>query len=221
MSYAKLSLLISIICIVYSIIYESVLLKHEAYNDFIYALGVVSNCVALSLIASCIFYFVTDYFPKKHQQDQVRNYIVSRLELLERIGRNAFRDIVNNNNPTKQEFMDSCDLNLFAHPKTIDKENQSPQNITNWFEYFEHMYRTETFIIEQLMMFESMIPIEVKLIFIELQKKHTIFSDSNSYKQIYNSDKSRRSIKVYANDIYSHIHFLVELKTNYNKTSKI
>ena len=147
MSYAKLSLFISIICIVYSIIYESVLLKHEAYNDFIYALGVVSNCVALSIIASCIFYFVTDYFPKKHQQDQVRNYIVSHLELLERIGRNAFRDIVNNNNPTKQEFMDSCDLNLFSHPKTIDKENQSSQNITNWFEYFEHMYRTETFII--------------------------------------------------------------------------
>lgn len=106
MSYSKLALSLSILCIAYCILYESVLLKYEALNDFIYAVGVVFNCVALSIIASCIFYFVTDYFPKKHQQDQVRNYIISNLELLEEIGRNAFIDITHNSNPTKQEFMD-------------------------------------------------------------------------------------------------------------------
>lgn len=221
MSYAKLSLFIAIICIVYCILYESVLLKYEAYNDFTYALGVVFNCVALSIIASCIFYFVTDYFPKKHQQDQIRNYIISNLELLGKIGKNAFIDIVNKNNPTQQEFIDNCDLDLFTLPQTTSLENQSFQKPTNWFEYFELMYRMETCIIEQLMMFESMIPIEVKLKFIELQKRNTIFSDSKSYKQFYNSDKTKRSIKVYANDIYGHIYFLVELKRIYNKTSKI
>ena len=90
MSYSKLALLLSIFCIVYCILYENVLLKYEAFNDFVYTLGTISNCVALSIIASCVFYFVTDYFPKKHQYDQIRNYIISNLELLERIGRNAF-----------------------------------------------------------------------------------------------------------------------------------
>lgn len=221
MSYAKLSLLIAIICILYCIIYESVLLKYEAYNDFIYAFGVVCNCVALSVIASCIFYFVTDYLPKKHQQDQIRNYIILHIYSLEKIGENAFMDIVNKNNPTQQEFIDNCDLDLFTIPKTTNLGNQSFQKPTNWFEYFELMYRMETHIIEQLMMFESMIPIEVKLKFIELQKGNTIFSDSKSYRQSYSSDKTKRSIKVYANDIYSHIYFLVELKRIYNKTSKI
>ena len=97
-SYSKLALFLSILCITYCIIYESVLVKYEALNNFVYALGVVANCVALSIIASCIFYFVTDYFPKKHQQDQIHNYIISNLESLERIGKNAFLDIVNNSN---------------------------------------------------------------------------------------------------------------------------
>ena len=83
------------------------------------------------------------------------------------------------------------------------------------------MQRTEACVIQQLMMFESMIPVEVRLIFIELQKKNTIFSDSKEYMKYYNNDKTRRSIKAYANDIYSHLFSLVELKNIYNKTSKI
>lgn len=68
MSYSKIAIVILMLCIVYCILYESVLLKHEALNSFVYALGVVSNCVSLSIIASCIFYLVTDYFPKKQGQ---------------------------------------------------------------------------------------------------------------------------------------------------------
>ena len=210
MSYSKIAIVISMLCIVYCILYESVLLKHEALNSFVYALGVVSNCVSLSIIASCIFYLVTDYFPKKHQLDQIRNYIISNLELLEGIGKNAFTDIVNNSNPAKQDFMNCCDFDLMKRAKS-----------TNWFEYFDYMQRTEACVIQQLMIFESMIPVEVRLIFIELQKKNTIFSDSKEYIKYYNNDKTRRSIKAYANDIYSHLFSLVELKNIYNKTSKI
>lgn len=71
------------------------------------------------------------------------------------------------------------------------------------------------------MIFESIIPVEVKLIFIELQKENTIFSNNKLYMNYYKNDKNKRSIKVYANDIYSHIFYLVELKNIYNKTSKI
>lgn len=206
---------------VYCILYESVLLKYEALNSFVYALGVVSNCVALSIIASCIFYFVTDYFPKKHQQDQIRNYIISNLEMLEGLGENAFTDIVNNSNPTKQDFMDCCDIDLMKREGISRQDNLLFAKSTNWFEYFDYMQKTEACVIQRLMTFESMIPVEVRLIFIELQKKNTIFSDSKEYKKYYNNDKTRRSIKAYANDIYSHILSLVELKKVYNTTSKI
>lgn len=221
MSYSKLALSLSILCIAYCILYESVLLKYEALNDFIYAVGVVFNCVALSIIASCIFYFVTDYFPKKHQQDQVRNYIISNLELLEEIGRNAFIDITHNSNPTKQEFMDCSNLDLMKKEAASSQENSLFAKSTNWFEYFGYMQKAETCIIQQLMIFESMIPIEVRLIFIELQKENTIFSDSKLYMRFYNNDKSKRTVKVYANDIYNHISSLVKLKSIYNQTSKI
>lgn len=221
MSYSKIAIVISMLCIVYCILYESVLLKHEALNSFVYALGVVANCVSLSIIASCIFYLVTDYFPKKHQLDQIRNYIISNLELLEGIGKNAFTDIVNNSNPTKQDFMNCCDFDLMKREGVSSQDNLLIAKSTNWFEYFDYMQRTEACVIQQLMMFESMIPVEVRLIFIELQKKNTIFSDSKEYMKYYNNDKTRRSIKAYANDIYSHLFSLVELKNIYNKTSKI
>ena len=221
MSYSKIAIVISIVCIIYCILYESILLKYEAVNDFVYALGVVSNCVALSIIASCIFYFITDYLPKKHQQTQTRNYIIKNIELLEEIGKNAFIDIVNISNPTKQEFINCCDFDL------MKKNGRSSQNdllftkIDNWFDYFDCIWKTEACIIQRLMIFESMIPIEIRLIFIELQKENTIFSDSKTYRGFYNSDNTKRSIKIYANDIYSHISSLVELKITYNKTLKI
>ena len=221
MSYSKIAIVISIVCIIYSILYESVLLKYEAINDFIYALGVVSNCVALSIIASCIFYLVTDYLPKKHQKAQTRNYIIKNIELLEEIGKNAFIDIVNNSNPTKQEFIDCCDFDLMKKNGHSRQNNLLFAKADNWFEYFDCMCKTEACIIQRLMIFESMIPIEIRLIFIELQKETTIFSDSETYKRIYNSDNTKRSIKIYANDIYSHISSIVELKRTYNKTSKI
>lgn len=220
-SYSKLALFLSILCITYCIIYESVLVKYEALNNFVYALGIVANCVALSIIASCIFYFVTDYFPKKHQQDQIHNYIISNLESLERIGKNAFLDIVNNSNPTKKEFTDSCNLDLMEIKGSSNQENPLIAKSTNWFEYFNYIQSIETCIIRRLMIFESIIPVEVKLIFIELQKENTIFSNNKLYMNYYKNDKNKRSIKVYANDIYSHIFYLVELKNIYNKTSKI
>lgn len=221
MSYSKIALIISIVCIVFCLLYESVLLKFEALNSFVYALGVVSNCVALSIIASCIFYFVTNYFPQKHQLDQIRNYIILNLEMLEGIGRNAFFDIVGNSNPTKQEFMDSCNFDLMKREGVSSQDYSLLKNSTNWFEYFEYMHRTEACIIQQLLTFESMIPVEVRLIFIELQKRNTIFTNSKEYQKYYNSDKTKRSIKTYSNDIYCHLFSLVELKKIYNQTSKI
>lgn len=221
MSYSKLALILSILCIVYSILYESVLLEYEALNNFIYAIGVVFNCIALSIVASCIFYFVTDYFPRKHQQNQIQNYIISNLELLGKIGRNAFIDIVNNSNPTQEEFIDCCDVDL------MNRESHSKQEILllaksqNWFEYFDNMQNIEICIIKRLMIFESMIPIEVKLKFIELQKENTIFSNKKLYIDYYNSDKCKRSIKAYASVIYNHIFSLIELKNIYNQTLKI
>ena len=221
MSYSKIAIVISIVCIIYCILYESILLKYEAVSDFVYALGVVSNCVALSIIASCIFYFITDYLPQKHQQTQTRNYIIKNIELLEEIGKNAFIDIVNISNPTKQEFINCCDFDL------MKKDGRSSQNdllftkIDNWFDYLDCIWKTEACIIQRLMIFESIIPIEIRLIFIELQKENTIFSDSKTYRGFYNSDNTKRSIKIYANDIYSHISSLVELKITYNKTLKI
>ena len=117
--------------------------------------------------------------------------------------------------------MDCCDFDLMNREGVSSLDNLLIAKSTNWFEYFDYMQRTEACVIQQLMMFESMIPVEVRLIFIELQKKNTIFSDSKEYMKYYNNDKTRRSIKAYANDIYSHLFSLVELKNIYNKTSKI
>lgn len=221
MSYSKKALLLSTLCIVYCILYESVLTKYEALNDFMHALGIVFNCVALSIIASCIFYFITDYLPQKHQYDKTREYITSNLDLLGRIGINAFIDIANNSNPTKQEFINCCDVDLMRKNKSCNQENLIFAHINNWFEYFDCMQRIETCIIQRLMIFESMLPIDVRLKFINLQKEGTIFSDSKTYIEYYNEDKKQRSIKVYADDVFEHINTLVELKRIYNLTSKI
>ena len=117
--------------------------------------------------------------------------------------------------------MNHCDFDLMKREGFSCQDNLLIAKSANWFEYFDYMQKTEACVIQQLMTFESMIPVEVRLIFIELQKKNTIFSDSKEYIKYYNSDKTRRSIKAYANDIYSHLFSLVELKKIYNKTSKI
>lgn len=221
MSYSKLALALSIICAVYCILYESILLRYEAPNIFIYALGVVTNCVALSVIASCIFYFVTVFFPKKHEQDQIRKHIISNLELLEGIGKNAFKDIAKKSDPSKQEFMDNCNHDLMQKEGASYQENRLFTKTSNWFEYFDCMYKIEKSIIQDLLIFESMIPIEVRLKFIELQEKNTLFSNSKTFHEFYNSDKSKRSIKSYASEIYTHLSSLSELISIYNQTSKI
>lgn len=221
MSYSKIALVISIIGAVFCLLYESVFLKYEAPNDFIYALGVVTNCVALSVIASCIFYFVTVYFPKKHERDQIRKHIISNLELLEGIGKNAFKDIVKRCNPNEQEFTENCNQDLMQRLGSSNQDNPLFAKASNWFEYFDRIHKTEKSIIQQLMIFESMIPIEVRLELIELQKQNTLFSDSKSFQEVYNSDITKRSIRVYSKDIYSHLLSLTELKNIYNKTSKI
>lgn len=218
MSYPRIAVFISIFCASYSILYVSVLLKYEASNSFVYALGVLFNSVALSIIASCIFYFVTDFFPKKHQLDQIRNYVISNLEILEGIGKNAFTDILKKSNPTQQEFKKLCNFDLMQREVTSCQDNSLIAKSTNWFEYFTNMHKMETDVIHKLMIFESMIPIEIRLIFIELQKENTIFSNVHEYKK-YDSDKSKRNVIAYADDIYRHLSLLVEIVDTYNKTS--
>ena len=219
MSYPRIAVFISIFCASYSILYVSVLLKYEASNSFVYALGVLFNSVALSIIASCIFYLVTDFFPKKHQLDQIRNYVISNLEILEGIGKNAFTDILKKSNPTQQEFKKLCNFDLMQREVTSCQDNSLIAKSTNWFEYFTKMHKMETDVIHKLMIFESMIPIEVRLIFIELQKENTIFSNAHEYKKKYDGDKSKRNFIAYADDIYSHLSLLVEIVDTYNKTS--
>ncbi|MBE6327747.1 MAG: hypothetical protein E7077_11975 [Bacteroidales bacterium] len=221
MSYSKKALFISIICIIYCLLYELFFIKKEAACEFIYALGVVCNCVALSIIASCIFYFITDYFPKKHQQETANQNIISNLEVLKKIGEKAFIDITGKSSLTKLEFSKVCnDVDLLQQPKN-SQDDILFSKVNNWFEYFDCMHKAEKCQIAKIMEFESIIPVEVKLIFIELQKENSIFTDNSLYRKIYNEDINKRSIKAHINDIYSHLSSLVEITDLYNKTSKI
>lgn len=218
MRYSKIALIVAIACFVFCVLYESVFILYEAPCHFFYSLGVVVNCVSLSIIASCIFYFITDYFPKLHQKNQINSYVQEQLLSLSQIGINAVVDILGKES---QKDFSTCSKDLFSVVgNSVQKDSCFNQSGT-WFDYFDSLTIMEDIYINRLSSFESNIPVEVKLSIVNLAGKPCIIRDTSKGRKVYNSDPSKREISAYAEEIKEHINGLSSILELYNKNSKI
>lgn len=218
MRYSRMALIVSIVCFLFCVLYESVFTLYEAPCHFIYSLGVVFDCVFLSIIASCIFYFITDFFPKLNQKNKIKAYVQEQLSSLSELGRNATEDILGKK-PQIDYSRCSKDL-ISAVGDTVQKENCFNKS-GNWFDYFDSLKIMEDVYINRLSIFESNIPVEVKLSIVNLTGKPCIIRDTSNGRKAYSSDSTKRAISSYAEEIKEHINSLTDILELYNNYSKI
>lgn len=216
--YSRIALIIAVICVLFCISYEWIFKQYEAPSNFIYSLGVVANCVALSVIASCIFYFITEYFPKRHQQDMISQHLSALFDKLSSLGQEVMKDVAGENVFDKEPFIQNCTQNLHADLPVIIREKDYFKNDTNWFDYFETLNRIEKEHFQQALTFESNIPIEVKLSIEELKYDNSLINNIQQAKDVYAGDSQKRTLAVYAESLYEHITRLSNIDQLYNDT---
>lgn len=217
--YSRIALTIAVICVLFCILYEWIFKQYEAPNNFVYSLGVVTNCVALSVIASCIFYFITDFFPKRHQQAMISQHLSTLFAELSSLGQEALKDIAGESVSNKEIFIQSCTQNLHSEfPESIRKKDYF-KNDSIWFDYFETVSRIEKTLLKKIITFESNIPVEVKLSIEKLKCDNSLINNVQHAKDVYAGDSQKRTLAVYAEGLYEHITTLSYLKKLYQDTT--
>lgn len=218
MRYSIIALIVAIVCFIFCVLYESLFTLYEAPNHFVYSLGVVVNCVSLSIIASCIFYFITDFFPKLHQKNRINSYVQEQLSSLSELGRKAVIDILG-----KEQQIDftTCSKDLLSEVGNFVQQDNCFEHSENWFDYFDTLKMKEDFYINRLSSFESNIPVEVKLTLVNLAGKPCVIRDTSKGREAYNCDSTKRMISSYAEEIKEHINSLGNILELYNRNSII
>src|SRR5699024_1657565 len=79
---------IFLITLIWSILYQFVLIDYPALNNFIYRLGEFTQILCLSYIAAFIFFFVNTHLPRHVQKEKLKGIIKIQLK--------EFYDVCNN-----------------------------------------------------------------------------------------------------------------------------
>ena len=201
--YSQIALLISVVCIIFCVIYEKEIKQEGDSNCIFHAIGVVANCVALSIIASCIFYFITDYFPKRRTQKTISLHIEYTLQQLSKLGSETIANISGKSSVSKSEFSTSCRKDLINDVVIITDDKSLFKKCISWIDYFEKLHSLETLLFERVLVFESNIPVEVKICIENLKRDNSIVNKFSCARNKYSEDKTKRMIVGYSEELHS------------------
>lgn len=216
-SYNGFALIFGVICLIYSIVYHSFLIKIEAPYQFMVSLGVVFNAISLSVIASTIFYFITVYLPKQHKRKVEEYYIRKWLQQLEDYGKWILNDIGGNVTCSIDEFQEqarSIDLKS-TPPSYISMRERTP--IKTWFEYFENLFQWESVYIEQIVKYGDSVPAEIIVEFEQYKQFDNLRNAVYTYKRNYGIDKKYCTVSGFSHLAWEHAHSLMSLSEMYIK----
>lgn len=219
LKYSVIALLTSVVCIIFCITYEKVLKQEGDPNSMFHAIGVVANCVALSIIASSIFYYITDYFPKRRTQKTIALHIEESLKLLSKLGSETFTNISGKSFVSKSEFSTSCRKDLINDVINIVDDKSLFKKCISWIDYFEELHSLETLHFERVLIFESNIPVEVKICIENLKRDSSIINQFSCARNKYSEDKTKRMIVEYSEELYIHLTKLQNIFKLYKETT--
>lgn len=92
-SYPGMAGILGIACFVWTLLYKMLLVNIEAPYQWLVSLGDVFYAVALSVIASVIFYYFTSFIPNYRSKKTIDKLLLKWLQQLDWYGKQMVRDI--------------------------------------------------------------------------------------------------------------------------------
>lgn len=153
--------LIGVISLILAFFYKLWWVNIPAKYEWMIGLGEILYNIELTLVASCIFYFVTVYFPEEKKKKKIAPTIEFWLNQLVFIGNTILKDVagcktidvddfetkckaIKMNNTPSQTFLYNTNLQytvLFKYPYPIPND---------WYAYFKMQFEEEDRIIDKL-----------------------------------------------------------------------
>lgn len=188
-SYAGITLIIGMCCLMWCILYKLVLLGIPS-SDTMFQCGELTYAISVSIIASVIFYFIVTYIPdyKKKQAASIQiefwlNQIVKHGEfMLNALSGDFSNDVYENSKKNWRQI-----TNKPLKPK-------DPIIISNlfgfqdWFEFFDYIFKEEDHYIGKLEKYTQYLPIEVIMVFDQLETMDSLRNAVSQYKENYGTE---------------------------------
>lgn len=185
-SYAGITLIIGICCLIWCILYKFVLIRIPS-SDIMFQAGELTYAIFVSIIASVIFYFIVTFIPeyKKKQAASIQiefwlNQIVKNGEfMLNALSEDFSEDVYEN---SKKNWKQITDKPLKSErPIIISKIFE----FKDWFEFFDYIFEEEDHYIGKLEKYTQYLPLEVIMVFDKLENMDSLRRAVKEYKENY------------------------------------
>ena len=222
-SYSGITFIIGFVSLIWTFLYRLVFLKYEAIYQWVYEISEIFYAIALSIIASNIFYLVLNYIPTLKKKKTVDKLIIKWLVQLEELGNTMFYDISGKSsneidNMSVKEWETCCDKILKSSvPNFISVREQI--RIENWFVYFDLMFEYESAYLEILQNYSDALPFDIRSIFDNIIVKHNLRSALSTYREHYDEDEVYKKMMNLSHLIWHHICELRQLVKLYQEKS--
>lgn len=180
-------LIVGLVISIWAFIYKFFLLDIEAPFAFMFPLGDLSYGVALSVIASIIFYFITVFLPKYQSRKKIGKVIERNLYQLVSLAdmiMHIFSDVLEFDETKKEEWMARCTGDLMNDGPSKSVFNPFGEPIS-WANYFEAILFNEDHYIERLRDYRQYLPEEVLLLIDDIENTDKFRSALKQYVSMY------------------------------------
>jgi hypothetical protein len=201
-SYSGFAAILGSFCLIFSIGCACFVMENEQSNWIPFIENM--NAVALSIVASCVFYFITVYFPKRHRKRIEEKYIREWIQQLKYFGEQLIGDIADIDYDKVKEcshetFKNRCNKDFTSSPKK-EISLRERKVLNSWFDYFDNFFYYENIYMEQVAKYGSSVPAEVLVEFEKYnqfdnlklaiyQYKNSITYNPEMYKNMANLEK--------------------------------
>ncbi len=210
----------------WAFVYKFWLLDIVAPFAFFVPLGDLCYGVALSIIASIIFYFVTVFIPKYQSRKKINSVIERNLYQLYKLSDLIMHDIsgiLEFDETKKGDWMASCEGDLKNEGPKWSIFNHFGETIT-WANYFDAIIFNEDHYIARLRDYRQFLPEEVLLLIDDIENTDKFRSAFHLYVSMYgeiiHTAKGEnldlyRNISGFKNVLWDHVKNLHQILTAY------
>ena len=177
--------------------------------------------VAIAIISSAIFYFVTIYFPAKKRKKTAETIFLPWINKLSKLGNSILIDLTACSDISYKEFISICNTKEFTDYQSYKLMNfiDASNNCHNWFEYFEKVIAKEDYLVRELFIYKEYIPNETQSLLLQLGKDSGL-DIYNHFAEVAYSDEydsplgNKNNVSCIAKQIWEHIQILKSLEQN-------
>lgn len=174
-----------------------------------------------SIVASCVFYFVTVYFPYLKKRKKEENNIRRWIQQLVFYGDCLIEDISGEKQCPWEEFQKVCNKDLMNDPILQTICLREGRQLQNWFEYFDNHFYWIEFYSNKLLQYESSLPPEIKLKMDDYLQLDNLKSAVHTYKTFYDCEPIYHNMSGFARLIWNRAESLRSLDDLYIDNAKI